>query len=132
MFSDDFESGAEGWTHGGSQDEWELQEPQPPVRAASSGSNVYGTDLDSNFEANTDAWLPSPVIDLTDVLIANLTFVEFHQVDTEIDFHNVNVSVLDANSVILSLKCLCRLGRSGMDFQIDPSGGPQCRKVYSP
>ena len=74
-------------------------EPQPPVRgAASSGSNVYGTDLDGNFEANTDAWLQSPVIDLTDVPIANLTFVEFHQVDTEIDFHNVSVSVLDANS----------------------------------
>ena len=31
VFSDDFESGAEGWTHGGSQDEWEL-EPQPPVQ----------------------------------------------------------------------------------------------------
>ncbi len=98
VFSDDFESGAEGWTHGGSQNEWELGTPTTGPGAASSGSNVYGTDLDGNFEANTDAWLQSPVIDLTDVPIANLTFVEFHQVDTEIDFHNVSVSVLDANS----------------------------------
>ena len=67
MFSDDFESGAEGWTHGGSQNEWELGTPTTGPGAASSGSNVYGTDLDGNFEANTDAWLQSPVIDLTDV-----------------------------------------------------------------
>ena len=44
---------------------WEPQPPNPG--AASSGSNVYGTDLDGNFQANTDAWLQSPVIDLTDV-----------------------------------------------------------------
>ncbi len=98
VFAEDFESGAQGWTHGGNQDEWELGTPTSGPGSARSGSHAYATDLDGNFEPNTDAWLQSPVIDLTDVAIANLTFYEFHQVDTEIDFHNVSVSILDGNS----------------------------------
>ncbi|MDB4690599.1 immunoglobulin domain-containing protein [Verrucomicrobia bacterium] len=98
VFEDDFESGAEGWTHGGSQDEWELGTPTAGPNGAASGSNAFATDLDGNFEPNTDAWLLSPVIDLTEVTIANLSFSEFHAVDVEIDFHNVSVNILDGDS----------------------------------
>ena len=98
VFEEDFESGAEGWTHGGSQDEWELGTPTVGPNGAVSGSNAFATDLDGNFEPNTDAWLLSPVIDLTEVTIANLSFSEFHAVDVEIDFHNVSVNILDGDS----------------------------------
>jgi hypothetical protein len=98
VYEDDFESGAPGWTHGGSQDEWELGTPSSGPTGAVSGTNVYGTDLDGNFESNTNAWLLSPVIDLTEVPIANLSFTEFHAVDIEIDFHNVSVNILDGDS----------------------------------
>jgi len=101
VFEDDFESGAPGWTHGGSQDEWELGTPTSGPNSAASGSNAYATDLDGNFEQNSDAWLLSPVIDLTEVPIANLTFSEFHQVDTDIEFHNVSVNVLDESGNLI-------------------------------
>ncbi|MDA0751386.1 MAG: immunoglobulin domain-containing protein [Verrucomicrobia bacterium] len=101
VFEDDFESGAPGWTHGGSQDEWELGTPTSGPNGAASGSNAYATDLDGNFEQNSDAWLLSPVIDLTEVPIANLTFSEFHQVDTDIEFHNVSVNVLDESGNLI-------------------------------
>ena len=98
LFFDDFESGAPGWTHGGNQDEWELGAPQNGPGAAFSGSNCYGTDLDSDFEANTDAYLRSPEIDLSRVSVATLSFVEFHSVDIEEDYHSVSVNIIDADS----------------------------------
>ncbi len=98
LFFDDFESGAPGWTHGGDSDEWELGAPTTGPGAAFSGANVYGTDLDGNFEPHTSAFLRSPEIDLTNVSVANLSFVEFHNVDIEIDYHSVAVNIIDANS----------------------------------
>lgn len=98
LFFDDFESGAPGWTHGGDEDEWELGAPQNGPGAAFSGSHCYGTDLDGDFEPHTSAFLRSPEIDLTRVSIANLSFVEFHSVDIEIDFHSVVVNIIDAAS----------------------------------
>ncbi len=98
IFFDDFESGAPGWTHGGNEDEWELGAPQNGPGAAFSGSNCYGTDLDDNFEPYTDAFLRSPEIDLTRVSVATLSFVEFHSVDIEEDYHSVSVHIIDAAS----------------------------------
>ena len=98
LFFDDFESGAPGWTHGGNQDEWELGTPQNGPGAAFSGSNCYGTDLDGDFEENTDAYLRSPEIDLSRVSVATLSFVEYHSVDIEEDYHSVSVNIIDAAS----------------------------------
>lgn len=98
LFFDNFESGAPGWTHGGNQDEWELGTPQNGPGAAFSGSNCYGTDLDGDFEPYTDAYLRSPEIDLSRVSVATLSFVEFHSVDIEEDYHSVSVSIIDADS----------------------------------
>ena len=98
LFFDDFESGAPGWTHGGNGDEWELGTPQNGPGAAFSGSNCYGTDLDGDFEPFTDAYLRSPEIDLTRVSVATLSFVEFHSVDIEEDYHSVVVNIIDADS----------------------------------
>ena len=79
---------------------------------AASGSKAYGTDLDGTFEANTESWLRSPVIDLSEVPIANLSFQEFHEVDTEIDFHNVSVRILDADSGDLIQEVFIQAGAS--------------------
>ena len=102
IFFDDFESGAMGWTHGGSKDEWELGTPSNGPGSAFSGNNAYGTDLDGEFEPFTEAFLRTPEIDLTNVSVANLRFAEFHSVDTEIDFHSVVVNVIDpvSNAII--------------------------------
>lgn len=97
IFFDDFENGAIGWTHGGENDEWEWGSPSIGPSSAFSGTNVFGTDLDGDFEPFTESYLRSPPIDLSNVNVANLRFAEFHSVDAEIDFHSVIVNVLDEN-----------------------------------
>ena len=113
IFFDDFESGAPGWSHGGSQDEWELGTPSNGPGSAFSGTNAYGTDLDGEFEKFTEAYLRSPEIDLTNVSVANLRFAEFHSVDTEIEFHSVVVNVIDSNDNNIIQEVFSAAGNSG-------------------
>ena len=113
LFFDDFESGAPGWTHGGSEDEWELGTPSIGPGSAFSGTNAYGTDLDGDFEKFTEAYLRSPEIDLTNVSVANLRFAEFHSVDTEIEFHSVVVNVIDPSDNSIIQEVFSAAGNSG-------------------
>ena len=113
LFFDDFESGAPGWTHGGAKDEWELGAPQTGPGGAFSGSSVYGTDLDGNFEPYTSAWLRSPVIDLSGVSIANLTFAEFHSVDADVNYHSVVVNIIEADSGAVIQEVFREAGTTG-------------------
>jgi uncharacterized repeat protein (TIGR01451 family) len=75
VFSTDFESGAAGFTHSGTQDEWELGLPATlattgnpfPVAAfntCNSGVNCWKTDLDNTYNANSSQDLLSPNLDL--------------------------------------------------------------------
>ncbi len=58
-FDDDMESGAGGWTHGGSKDHWHLS----THRSHSGSSSWYCGLADSlRYEKNTDAYLLSPPI----------------------------------------------------------------------
>jgi hypothetical protein len=76
IFSDDFEGGDNGWTHGANagNDDWQHGAPggasatDPP--AAHSGTQVWGNDLgaaprNGNYERNVDTHLDSPPIDCT-------------------------------------------------------------------
>jgi len=74
LFSEDFESGSAGWTHGGTQDEWELGVPTFGPANAHSGQNCWGTDLDAPYANNTDCWLESPPVDLSGFACADLSF----------------------------------------------------------
>ena len=74
IFFDDFEYGSNGWTHGGTQDEWELGVPGFGLTQAFSGNSCWGTDLDNSYENNTDCWLKSPPIDLNSYNCAYLSF----------------------------------------------------------
>ncbi|HJU39475.1 MAG TPA: proprotein convertase P-domain-containing protein, partial [Tahibacter sp.] len=76
VYSTDFESGAAGFTHSGTADEWELGLPAtvatatanpPPVAAfntCASGVNCWKTDLDNTYELNSSQDLLSPAINL--------------------------------------------------------------------
>jgi len=76
VFATDFESGAAGFTHAGTLDEWELGLPatlatttaNPPPLAAfnncNSGVNCWKTDLDGSYELNSSQDLLSPNINL--------------------------------------------------------------------
>jgi subtilisin-like proprotein convertase family protein len=74
VFSTDFESGAAGFTHSGTADEWELGTPAtaatavaPAIAAfttANSGVNAWKTDLDSSYNPSSSQDLLSPNINL--------------------------------------------------------------------
>jgi hypothetical protein len=99
IYLEDFESGAEGWEHGGTEDNWELGTPVNGPGSAFSGENVYATGLDSDYAPGTDSYLVSPEIDLTGVNVATLVFQEFRDVDPNPIFHNVVVNVLDSDTL---------------------------------
>ena len=99
IYLEDFESGAEGWEHGGTEDNWELGTPVNGPGSAFSGENVYATGLDSDYAPGTDSYLVSPEIDLTGVNVATLVFQEFRDVDLNPIFHNVVVNILDSDTL---------------------------------
>jgi len=68
IFSTDFESNDGGFTHSGTQDEWEWGAPaSAPIATANSGVNAWKTDLDNSYNNNSNQDLFSPEIDLTGV-----------------------------------------------------------------
>lgn len=74
VFSTDFESGAAGFTHSGTADEWALGTPATPATStsnpiagfttANSGVNCWKTDLTGTYNINSDQILTSPSIAL--------------------------------------------------------------------
>ncbi len=105
IYTEDFETGAPGWTHGGDGDNWELGTPVNGPGAAFSGANVYATSLTGNVNPYSDCYLRSPAIDLTGVSRATLTFEQWRNVDPDPTYHGCIVNVLDAsnNSLIQQL-----------------------------
>jgi FlaG/FlaF family flagellin (archaellin) len=91
---ENFEYGAEGWTHGGKGDEWELGGPtewEGPEwlshpDTAHWGSACWGTDLSNTYNNNANFWLMSPEVDLTNAKSANLTFYQWYNFESEWDF----------------------------------------------
>jgi subtilisin-like proprotein convertase family protein len=75
IFSTDFESGAAGFTHSGTADEWELglpatvatttPNPVADFSTCASGTNCWKTDLDNTYNVSSSQDLLSPSIDLT-------------------------------------------------------------------
>ena len=100
IFYDDFEDGAPGWTHGGANDSWALGVPTSGPGEAQIGENVWATNLNGTYMENSDAWLRSPAIDLSDVSTATLSFWEWRHVDSNIQFHRTIVRVLDAGTLV--------------------------------
>lgn len=65
VFSTDFEAGAAGFTHSGTQDEWALGLPSAvPITSCASGTNCFKTDLTGDYNASSNQDLLSPNINL--------------------------------------------------------------------
>src|SRR6185295_10846292 len=93
VFTTDFESGAAGFTHSGTQDEWELGLPATvatttanPVAGFStcnSGVNCWKTDLDNTYNASSNQDLLSPNINLAGLSApVVVTWAQRHQIET--------------------------------------------------
>ncbi len=74
VYSQNFEANDGGFTHSGTQDEWEWGAPNEPAGAglaaftsANSGVNCWATDLDNTYNASSDQTLESPNLDFTAV-----------------------------------------------------------------
>jgi bacillopeptidase F len=92
---DDFESGENGWAHGGVSDSWELGTPANGPEAAHSGSNLWATDLDGNYGDGAYMWLMSPEIDLTEYQSASLGYWFWCEMESWADFAGVEISTDD-------------------------------------
>jgi hypothetical protein len=90
LFTEGFEGGAAGWTHGqiATQDDWQRSADQGlngaagksgDPTAAFSGTNIWGNDLGAGtfngaYQDNVHNWLRSPAIDFTGEVGATLRF----------------------------------------------------------
>jgi uncharacterized repeat protein (TIGR01451 family) len=93
VYTTDFEAGAAGFTHSGTQDEWELGLPATvatttanPIAAfntCNSGVNCWKTDLDNTYNASSNQDLLSPPINLAGLTApVVVTWAQRHQIET--------------------------------------------------
>jgi hypothetical protein len=87
MLSDDLESGAGGWTtvinDPGGNTRWELGAPEAttgPLTGAEDSSNAWSTNL-GDYGADSNISLRSPVLDMSTVAEAELSFMAFRDAD---------------------------------------------------
>ena len=124
IFFDDFESGLNGWTHGGTLDEWELGEPTYGPVEAHSGLNCWGTDLDDTYENNSECWLMSPEIDLTNRSCAYLSFRVWNWVEDRTQGYVYDPLWLDITTDGTTFVPLCSyMGGVNDDPEIPDVGG---------
>lgn len=108
IYNQNFESGAGGFTHTGTQDEWELGLPATiatttanPVAAfntCNSGVNCWKTDLDNTYNASSNQDLLSQDLVLTPYLgQLTLEWAMRHQIETA-NFDHAFVEVQDVNN----------------------------------
>ena len=92
-FFDEMENGANGWTHGGVNDKWELGFPTSGPGFSSSGSNAWATNLDGNYGSDyLDIWLASPSINLNGISSAKLAFQHYYYTESYYDGGIVEIS----------------------------------------
>ena len=59
-----FDTGFDGWTHTGVQDEWEWGVPNSGFIGQCDNGNCLSTDLNGNYNSNSNYFLYSPVFDM--------------------------------------------------------------------
>jgi bacillopeptidase F len=92
VFFDNMEGGANGWTHGGTQDQWQLGTPTSGPGHAYSGSNLWATNLAGSYSSSANAWLMSPPVNLTGVTNATLQFAHWYEFETNYDKGYVEIT----------------------------------------
>lgn len=99
LFSEDFESGDGGFTVAtASGSAWEYGAPMTPnpgggaVTSGNSGTKCWGTKLNSGYEVDTNTKLRSPVIDLTGLGTATLSFAQALDIQSP---HTLVVNVIE-------------------------------------
>jgi bacillopeptidase F (M6 metalloprotease family)/subtilisin family serine protease len=92
IFFDDMEAGDNGWTHGGTQDQWQRGTPTSGPMAAFSGVNLWATNLAGTYNNSANAWLMSPAIALPADTSLTLRFAHWYELETNWDKGYVEIS----------------------------------------
>jgi hypothetical protein len=83
LYSEGFETGAVGWTHGGTGDDWQIATPAglaDDPATAFAGTKIAGTDVTGlganlgKYENNVNSWLESPPIDCSNASAVHVSF----------------------------------------------------------
>lgn len=122
LFSEDFEGEVDGFTVSTtSGTNWERGVPNSPSQgggaatSANSGTKCWATNLIGGYAANTDTSLRSPIINLTGVSSANLSFAL--SIDAPAG-HTLEVSVIGADNTTVIANVLPPTG------DVDPNTSP--------
>ncbi len=88
FFFDNMESGPGNWTTGGTNNHWTItmEQSHSPTRAWSDSPN-------GNYQDNTDAWLRSPIFNLSTTIGTGLTFWHRYSLEQGYDYGYVQYSV---------------------------------------
>lgn len=92
LFFDNMEGTDNGWTHGGTADQWQHGAPTSGPGSAYSGTQLWATNLAGDYSDSANAWLMSPSIALSGVSGASLQFAHWYSFETNWDFGYVEVS----------------------------------------
>ena len=90
LFTDNMENGAGGWTHGGSNDRWQLGTPTSGPGSARSGNNCWATNLSGNYSNYMNGWLLTPSIQITEA--CELTFYHYFYCESGYDRGYVEIT----------------------------------------
>ncbi|TMU86636.1 DUF1416 domain-containing protein [Bacillus sp. BHET2] len=90
-FEQDFEAAATGWTSYGPGNSWEQGVPESGPGNATSGDNVYATNLGGTYDNSANMSLQMPPIDLPDGA-SFLQFKQWHELERNYDYGHVFVS----------------------------------------
>ncbi|WP_226673089.1 S8 family serine peptidase [Rossellomorea aquimaris] len=90
-YEQDFESSATGWTSYGPGNSWERGVPESGPGVATSGENVYATNLGGTYDNSANMSLQMPPIDLPEGE-SFLQFKQWHELERNYDYGHVFVS----------------------------------------
>ncbi|MCB1775561.1 MAG: PKD domain-containing protein, partial [Gammaproteobacteria bacterium] len=90
LYQETFETGANGWTYGGSAGTWALGTPTSGPGAAHSGAAAWGTNLDGDYPDDSYAWLLSPQLAVGDA--STLSFFHYFASEDYFDFGLLEIS----------------------------------------
>jgi hypothetical protein len=106
----DFEAGPAGWTESGDSagTRWELGAPDGfGPGTAHSGTTCWGTNLAGNYTLNADVTLRSPLIDLTGIDAATLSFWHYYDIEpgigADLFFDYGTLRIVDAGGTELAV-----------------------------
>ncbi|MGG1572904.1 S8 family serine peptidase [Fictibacillus sp. NRS-1165] len=97
-YSADFETQPVGWASWGDKNSWEWGTPTSGPGNAASGTNVYGTNLDGNYDNSANMALRMPPVDLGDGP-AYLQLKHWYGIENNYDYAQIFVSADQQNWV---------------------------------